>query len=129
VNTLTDLREQVKDTLTAEGIKAVDYVQENIIPPVCVVVPANPYITLPEGNSFATNYSVGLHVLIIGGRGTNKTAATQIDSMIVNVIDALDDDWDITEVSAPQEMTLKGTSYMGAVVTLETNTDVRKEVE
>lgn len=128
VNTLTSMREDVKADLEAVGLKAVEYVQENIVPPVCVVVPANPYITTPEGNAFGSQYSVGMHVLVIGAKGTNKTAATKIDSMVVEVVNALDDDWDITEVTAPQEMTLKGTPYIGAVVTLETNTKLEKEV-
>ena len=128
MNTLTSMREDVVNALKAEDLKAVEYVQENIVPPVCVVVPANPYITTPDGNTFGNQYSVGMHVLVIGAKGTNKTAATKIDSMVVDVVNALDDDWDITEVTAPQEMTLKGISYIGAVVTLETNTKLEKEV-
>ena len=127
MNTLTSMREDVKAALEAEDLKAVEYVQENIVPPVCVVVPANPYVTTPDGNTFGNQYSVGMHVLVIGAKGTNKTAATKIDSMLTDVINALDD-WDITEVTAPQEMTLKGVSYIGAVVTLETNTKLEKEV-
>lgn len=127
VNPLTDLRTEIADALTAAGIKAVEYVQENIVPPVAVVVPATPYITTPEGRNPFGEYNVNIHVLVIGGKGTNRTSATKIDSMIVDVLDALDD-WEITEVTAPQEMSLKGTPFMGAVVTLEQNTKLDKEV-
>ena len=128
VNPLTSIREEIKDVLTAAGIKAAEYVQENIVPPVAVIVPASPYVTLPEGrNPYGSPYTVNMQILIIAGKGTNKTSANKIDSMIVDVIDALDD-WDITEVTAPQEMSLKGIPYMGAVVTLEHNTKLEKEV-
>lgn len=128
VNVLTTLREDISDALTEAGIKAVEYVQENIVPPVAVVVPADPYVTLPEGrNPYGSPYSVKMQILVIAGKGTNKTTANKIDSMIVDVLDALDD-WDITEVTAPQEVRLKGVPYMGAVVTLESNTKLEKEV-
>lgn len=126
-NPLTSIREEIKDVLTEAGIKAVEYVQENIIPPVAVVVPATPYVTMPEGKNPFGEYSVNMQILLIAGKGTNKTSANKIDSMIVDVLDALDD-WDITEVTAPQEMSLKGVPYMGAVVTLEQNTKLDKEV-
>lgn len=128
VNTLTTIRTDVKAALDLAGLKATEYVNENIVPPVCVVVPANPYITMPEGQNPFGQYSVGIHVLVIGGKGTNKTAASQIDSLLCTVIDTLEEDWDITEVTAPQEMSLKGIAYIGAVVTLETNTKIEKEV-
>lgn len=128
LNTLTSLRTDVKNALTANGIKAVEYVQENLVPPVCVVIPASPYITTPEGQNPFGHYSVGIHVLVIGGKATNKTAAENIDSAIVNVLDALDDEWDVTEVTQPMEMTLKNVQYIGAAVTLETNTKIIKEV-
>lgn len=128
VNTLTDLRTQVKDALTAAGIKTAEYVQENIVPPIVVVVPASPYITLPTDNRFATHYTVALNLLVIGGKGTNKAASTNLDLMLVSVLEALEDDWDITEVSGIQEMNLKGNPFLGAVVTLEVETTLNKEV-
>lgn len=127
VNPLTSLREEIVDVLTEAGIKASEYVQENIVPPVAVVIPATPYITLPEGKNPFGEYNVNMQILLIAGKGTNKTAANKIDSMIVDVLDALED-WDITEVTAPQEVRLKGTPFMGAVVTLEQNTKLEKEV-
>lgn len=129
VNTLTQVRTDVADALTAAGLKAYEYVQESFTPPACIVLPDNNYVTQPVGqNPYSKPYSVNLQVLVIGGKGTNKTAASQIDSMLVDVINALDEDWDITEVLAPQEVSLKGVTYLGALVTLATNTNIEKEV-
>lgn len=129
VNVLTDLRTDVKDALTAAGLKAVEHVVDNATPPVCVVVPGSPYVFKSEGNRFG-EYTVSVIVLIIGGKGTNKTTALRVDSMVVDVLDALDElnDWDITDVTAHQEMTLKGVPYLGAAVALETTSRIEKEV-
>lgn len=126
LNTLTDLRTEIAEVLTGQGIKAIDYVGENIVPPVCVVVPADPYVIAADDVPFG-HFSVGINVLIIGAKGTNKTAAARIDSMIVDVIHALED-WDITEVRQPMEVTLKGQTFMGSVITLEQTTKLEKEV-
>lgn len=128
LSTLLDLRTSISTTLNNAGIKAVEYVQENVVPPVCVVVPGDPYISVDsELNKFG-QYEVTFSVLVIGGKGTNKSAADKLDLTIVNVVDTLDVDWEVTEVSAPQEMTLKGLPFLGVVVTLKTNTKLIKEV-
>ena len=129
VNELTQARQDIATAINDAGLKAYDYVQESFTPPACIVVPDNPFITAPVGdNPFRQPYSVAMQVVLIGGKGTNQKTATQIDSMIVNVIDALDEDWDITEVGAPQEVSLKGVAYLGALITLKKNTSITKEV-
>lgn len=129
VNSLTAMREDVKDALEAAGLKALTFVQESFTPPACVVIPDSPYVTGPVGqNPFNKPYSVRLQILVIGSKGTNKAAAEQIDKMLATVIEAVEADWEITEVQAPQEVALKGSSYLGALVLLETNTEIEKEV-
>ena len=129
VNTLTDARNRVSDALMAAGLKAYDYISESFTTPACFVLPDSPYVTGPVGsNPFGNPYSIRMQVLVVGGKGTNKTAAEQIDSMLVSVIDALDEDWEITEVQAPQEVTVKTSQYLGALVLLEQNTHLEKEV-
>lgn len=129
VNTLTDMRTEISNVLKAAGIKSVDYVSEQIIPPVAIVVPADPYISTPVGvNPFNAPYAVNLQILLLGPKATSKGAATQMDELIVSCLDALDD-YDITEVTAPGEVTIKGGSvYSGAVLTLNQNTNITKEV-
>lgn len=127
LNTLTELRTQVKDVLTTAGLKASDYVPETISPPIALVIPAEPYVTLGEGRNPFGHYSVGIHVLLIGPKGTNKTAAEKVDSMILDTMSALED-WEITEVTQPGEVVLKGIAYMGSVVTLTQNIKLIKEV-
>ena len=130
VNTLSQLRTDVAEALKADGLKAIEYVSETFTPPVCIVLPDTPYVTAPEGsNPFNKPYSVHMQVLVIGGKGTNKAAATQIDSMLSGVVEALEDDWDIAESGAPQEVTIKGVSgYLGAVVSLTQHTSIERSM-
>lgn len=127
LSTLTGLREEIVDAINAAGIKAIHYVGENIVPPVAIVVPNEPYVSAPVGeNTFRKPFSVSLQVLLIGPKATNKGIAERMDQMIETVLDALED-WDITEVTAPGETSIKGVVYGGAVVTLVQNISLDKE--
>lgn len=129
LNTITELRKSVEDALTAAGIKAADYTVSNITPPVAFVIPAQPYLSTPtDSNPFGEPYSVNLQILIVGSKGNDKSAAERIDQTIEGVISALDEDWDITEVGAPTEVTLKQNTYMGALVTLSINTSLKEVI-
>jgi len=129
-NTLTQARTDVAQALEAAGLKATDYTQEKLFPPVCVVVPDEDYVSQPVGsNPFKKPYSVNMRVLVLSGKGTNKGQAEQIDSMLTDVITALEDDWEITAISAPENVSVNGTTgYLGAVVSITNFTEIDKEV-
>ena len=105
------------------------YTKENFVPPVCIVVPSDPYITAPVGaNPFRKPYSVNMQIVVIGTKGTNEASANKLDSMLESVITALEEDWDITEVGEPKVMSIKGIAYTGSLVTLTQNTTIEMEV-
>lgn len=114
---LAQLRADVATALTTAGLTAIDYVAETIVPPVAVVVPSDPYVTdedVPFGH-----VNVNLSILVIGGKGTNKAAASQIDSLIAQAFVALlTAGYDVTEVSPPGQVNLNGQSFLGAVIDL-----------
>lgn len=127
LSSIATLRKEVEDALTAAGIKTVDYTTAVVTPPVCFVLPADPYVSTPVGdNPFREPYSVNLQVLIVGPKGSDKAAAERIDQTIEGVVIALEEDWDITEVSAPSEVTIKQQKYMGALVSLSANTSFKE---
>lgn len=118
--TLASLRADAVAALTAAGFKAEDYVAERVTPPCVVVVPGEPYLTEPDGQTVPFGHlTVHLDVLVVAGRGTNRATAAWLDDAIPRVIDALDD-LDVTAVSAPSEVTTNGNSHMGVVVTTST---------
>ena len=125
VSELTTMRQAVRDALRGANLNAESYMVDRIYPPTCIVLPADPYIALPIGqNPLRQAYSVGMRVVIIGGNGLNEAAAEEIDLMIQKAVLALEDDWEITGVSEPTQLSIRGTDYVGSVITLETNTNL-----
>lgn len=116
--TLTGLRTEVADMLTAAGINADHYVAEVLAPPVAVVAPGDPYLTLGEPAPFG-HYNVNLSVLLVGSKGTHKAAAEAVDALIEQVVAALDSDWEVTSVTQPGQVNLNGSAYLGAVLSIE----------
>lgn len=114
---LYSLRTDVATALNAAGVKAIDYVAETITPPVVVVVPGDPYLTEPQGTTPFGHYEVSISLLLVAAKGTNKAAATALDSMIEQVVGALDG-WDLTAVSQPGQVNLNGSTYLGAVISI-----------
>lgn len=124
ISTLSDLRAEVKDALTEgmSGIKVSDYT-EKFLPPVAVVVPNGMVPSDRPGG-----WSIPIHVILIAKAGMKS--ANDLDSMTFDAIRALDD-YDILEVSAPNEVTLNNngtsTTYWGVIISLEFDTIISEE--
>lgn len=126
VNRLTEIRQEISESLEGAGISTVTYVETNIIPPCALVVPGQfDYVTQPVGeNPYRKPYSVNVQVLLIGEAGTSEGVAEDMDSMLVDAINALDSDWDITEVTAPHDANIRNKTYGAAVISLTVATDL-----
>lgn len=125
VNSLTEAREAVADALVAAGLNAYAYVEEVFTTPAALVVPDSPYIGAPVGqNPFSKPYSIRLMVLLVTDNGSNESTALEIDLMVVKAVNALDEDWDVTEVLAPHEVTVRGVTHLGSLVSLGINTNL-----
>ena len=120
VSVLEQTRVDVVDALKGAGLNAAQYVGELVQPPIALVMPDQPYVTT-TGVRFG-NVRVNLSVLLIGGMGTNRSAANALDLMVEKAYAAMADNWDVTEVSQPGEVTLNGNSWLGAVVSITTET-------
>lgn len=124
LTTLANIREEVADALTEAGIKATHYVNENFVPPICIVIPNDPYVS--RSDRFGM-WTVSLQVLVIGGKGTNKTASDKLDSQIQKVVEALGHEA-LSEVGQPGEVSINGAPHLAAVVSLELETNFIEEV-
>lgn len=114
---LDAVRAGAKTVLEAAGLNALDYVAERINPPVVLVVPGDPYMTR-EGAPFG-HVLVNLNVLVIGPKGTAHAEAEALDDLIVRTFSALEDEYDLTEVTPPGQVTLGGHTYLGAAITVQ----------
>ena len=122
MSTLTTLRTDIAAALEAAGIHAIEHVAEVMQPPVAVVVPDDPYITTSGENLPYGHVVVRMSVLLISDKATNKAAASKIDSMIEQAYMALNDDWDITEVTTPGQVTVNGSTFLGSVISITQET-------
>lgn len=124
ISTLSDLRTEVQEALSEgmTGCKVMDY-SEKFLPPVAVVVPNGMVPSDRPGG-----WDVTIHVVVIAKAG-NKSA-NDLDDLTFQAIRALDE-FDILEVSAPNEVTLtnNGTSntYWGVIIALQFDTIITKE--
>lgn len=126
MNQLTELRADIANALNEAGIRAVDFNETKIVPPLAVVIPDDQYIVVRQGDQFG-ELNIGVQVLILGPRATESVAATAMDDLIVKAVLALDD-FDIVSVSAPGEATLNGVNYFGSIINIEVQLILRKEV-
>jgi hypothetical protein len=126
---LSDLRAAVKEALEAglPTVAVMDYTLARFVPPVAIVVPDEPFMV--PGEQFGA-WNIRLKVLLINRTATDVVAANEQDDLVFQALHALDD-FDVLEVSAPQEVTLRqggrDTTYWGSVITLDFNTAISKE--
>ena len=114
--TLESVRAGVADALKGAGLHALDYVAEKISPPAVLVVPGDPYLTR-EGAPFG-HALVNLNVLVIGPKGTAQAQADALDDLVVRAWRVLDEEYDVAEISAPGQVNLNGSSFLGAAITI-----------
>lgn len=121
MGSLSQARQDIKESLEEIGIKAVAYdLTENLIPPVALVVPDENYINLPAVSQRMNQWNVGISILLIASRGTDKRNADELDDLIENTILMLNDKKgiDIESVSSPGQLQLKKNDYFGSIVSV-----------
>lgn len=127
VDTLSveEIRDQITADLESAGITAYDYTATSPRPPCASVVPAQPYVRKPTGDEpGAAVFGVlraGFDVLLITAIDTPEKTAQRIDALIWQAWAALRG-WRPSEVSRPAEITVAGSKYMGAVITIQHDT-------
>lgn len=117
-NTLSDLRDAVKATLDAAGLRTFATVPDKVTPPCAFVSPGDPYLTR-DGATFGGEI-VRHRVVVVTTAGVNDRTAQALDGLILQALDALyvSDDWDVESVGSPGSITLNGQSYLACAIEL-----------
>lgn len=113
---LTPSRIEVVDALGSAGIQAFEYAPDVMTAPGAIVGPDDPYLEPPTGGVPFKNYVENLQILLVAGKGTNKAVAATADDLIEKAVTALHNDWDVTYVGAPGQVTLGGTAFLGVAI-------------
>lgn len=127
MNQLTELRTDIANALNEAGIRSVDYGDTKLSPNIAVVVPGDDYISQRSGDGFG-EFNIGIRVLLIGPKATPAMQAKGMDDLILKAFFALNDHFDIVRVSPPDEVTLNGTTYFGAVLEIDAQLILREDV-
>lgn len=95
-------RADLAASLAGTGTPAVDYVPEQVEPPVLVVSPAEDYIQV-DGTTFAQeDYLVQVDVFLLVSYRSNAQAAADLDAMLTKVLPAIvDAGWHLAGTGAP----------------------------
>lgn len=119
-----DLRDEITADLVAGGVKTLPYTSEDLTPPCAAVVPGQPYLRKASGNEglIFGHVRATFHVLLLGPIVEAKKTADLIDGLIWDAYGALRG-WRRTQVSQPAEIKLSGSTFMGAVITIEHDTE------
>ena len=124
-NQLTELRADIANVLDEAGIRSVDFNSTKIVPPLAVVIPDDEYVTVQDGGIFG-HYNVAIQVLLLGPKATEKVAAAVMDEMIMKAVTALDEEFDVINVSAPGEARLNDAVYFGSIINIEIQIKLEK---
>ncbi len=117
---LKKARKDIVETLELAGIKAIQYNEKRIIPPVAIVVPDEVYLRFPTTAGMKMRQTnIGIAIVVIASHGTGTAQTDELDDMIETVYVALNKYLDITAVTAPGKVKHDGKEYFGSVFTTE----------
>lgn len=120
-NTLTEHRDILKSILEDGGIEsAYVIIPARATPPFVFVGPGIPYVTY-DGASFGGfigHFDVG----IVASRGSNETAAEELDDMILAVLDAIASDgrFQANDVDRPGSININGQTHLACSIDVQT---------
>lgn len=120
-NTLTEHRDILKDILTSAGIEnAYVIIPARATPPLIFVGPGTPYVSYDGATfgSFIGHFDVG----VVAGRGSNETAAEELDDQILTVLDAIaaDGRFQANDVDRPGAISINGQTYLACSIDVQT---------
>lgn len=117
---IQDMRDAIGEAMDAAGLdKFYTYLPERPVAPCAILGSDNPFITL-DGD-YNPEFTVNWRLQVIAGHGTNQKKTENIDTLIIDVLTALWEIEDISdiEVSAPFEETINGAAAMSATLTFQ----------
>lgn len=108
-NFLKSSREEIKLLLTPLAEQVYESIPARVNAPCFIVSPGSPYVE--EGETF-TDFAVRFEVVALAGVATNEVVSADLDTLIINAIDALDT-WGIEGVDTPSSFEVNGANYLG----------------
>lgn len=112
-NEITAAKVEFKLDLAAAGVTVLDYVPERITPPIVIINPTAPYLV---PSSIGAEYTLGLELVLVSEKATNKTATEKLDELLEQVILALPGYARMLQAGQPYNLQTNNTEYLAVSV-------------
>lgn len=120
MSALAELRQDLRDALEEQGLKAVEYLPERLSPPVALVSASDLYIEQGLTNCL---FKVTLEVTLVAAKAVNERATNDLDTMIESAILATGD-WFIDSINAPFLLEANNAQYLACKMQLNQNIEI-----
>ena len=120
MSSLATLRQDLKEALEEQDLKAVEYLPERIQPPIALVSASDPYL---EQGLTACLFKVSLEVTLVAAKATNANSTNALDDMIESAIYATGD-WFIDTINAPFILEANNAQYLACKMRLNQQIEI-----
>lgn len=117
-NEITSAKVEFKLDLDAAGLNVLEYIPERIVPPIVIVNSRAPYLTPSD---LATEWTLGLELVLIAATATNKQATEKLDELIADALNAMPGYARVIAVGQPFNLQTNNTEYLSANIQVELN--------
>lgn len=126
---ITQATAEITTALEGAGLRVQGWEQKQVVGPVAIVVPAEPFLDTDGEISFAEPFVVHYGVQIIAGRGTGETIRAKVEQMVTDAVLALRGyNWSIDEVQYPLIGTENDNPTIGAQVVVSAAINLKEDV-
>jgi hypothetical protein len=85
-NEITASKAELALDLQNAGLEILDYVPERVVPPIVIMSPGSPYLSI---ETVGNEYRLGLTLTMVAMTATNEEATEALDGLIAQTVSAL----------------------------------------
>ena len=126
---ITQAAAEITTALDGAGLRVQGWEQKQVVGPVAIVVPAEPFLDTDGEITFQDPFVVHYGVQLIAGRGTGETMRAKIEQMTTDAVLALRAyNWSIDEVQYPLIGTENENPTIGAQIAVSAAINLKEDV-
>ncbi|NIL76791.1 hypothetical protein [Rhodococcus sp. B10] len=126
---ITQAAAEITTALEGAGLRVQGWEQKQVVGPVAIVVPADPFITDDGPTTMGEPFVIHYGVQLIAGRGTGDVMRAKVEQMVTDSVLALRAyNWSIDEVQYPLIGTENDNPTIGAQIALSAAINLKEDV-
>lgn len=124
MSVLSDIRADIKATLTLPGVKVYDHIPGRVNVPAVLLSSGSPLLN--EGDTYGT-FTAHFKLTLAVSPGDNDRQTDALDDLVGAVIVALDGKYDVASVSTYYRLGVNNAEYLSADIDITDNITFRSE--